>query len=112
MTRTITVSDTSTAYTLSVGGQKIGHAPSAKSLVEGSYDPVLYFDPKDLDMALFSASDHTTHCPYKGDASYYDLTIDGKTYPNAAWTYQNPIAAAEDIKGFLGFYPVVDVSEA
>ncbi|MEM7241194.1 MAG: DUF427 domain-containing protein [Pseudomonadota bacterium] len=112
MTRKITITDNPNKFVLTVNGHQIAEVPSAKSLAEGSYDPVLYFDPAHFDSALFSKSDHSTHCPFKGDANYYDLTVDGKTYPNAAWYYENPMPAAAGIKGLLGFYPVVAVSPA
>jgi uncharacterized protein (DUF427 family) len=48
---------------------------------------------------------HTTHCPYKGDASYYSINADGKTLENSIWTYETPFPAMAEISGHLAFYP-------
>jgi uncharacterized protein (DUF427 family) len=56
-------------------------------------------------MALLSRSERTTHCPYKGDASYYSVTAGGKALENAIWTYETPFPAMAGITGHLAFYP-------
>jgi uncharacterized protein (DUF427 family) len=56
-------------------------------------------------MDLFVRSAHTTHCPYKGDAAYFSLTVDGRTADNAVWTYEAPYPAMAEIKEHLAFYP-------
>ena len=109
MAPVITISEPKGPFELSVGGHTIGTA-QARELVEGDYDPVLYFDPAMIDMSQFEPSTHRTHCPFKGDASYYDLVIDGKRHENVAWTYSDPLKSVEAIKDHLGFYPVVSVS--
>ncbi|MBO0932580.1 DUF427 domain-containing protein [Fibrella aquatilis] len=56
-------------------------------------------------------TDSTTHttCPWKGLASYYSLTVDGKTNPDAAWYYPDPKAAASQIKDHVAFWKGVKV---
>jgi uncharacterized protein (DUF427 family) len=56
-------------------------------------------------MTLLTASARTTHCPYKGDASYFSILAGGKTLENAVWSYQEPFPAMAEIKGYLAFYP-------
>ena len=56
-------------------------------------------------MALLTRTDHSTHCPYKGDASYYSIPLGGERSVNAVWTYEHPHAAVAQIKDHLAFYP-------
>jgi len=48
---------------------------------------------------------HTTYCPYKGDASYFSIASGGKVLDNAIWTYETPYDAVKEIAGHLAFYP-------
>jgi hypothetical protein len=50
-------------------------------------------------------SEHTTYCPYKGDASYYSIPAGGNRSLNAVWTYETPFEAMAQIKGYVTFYP-------
>ncbi|MFZ0109827.1 MAG: DUF427 domain-containing protein, partial [Pseudolabrys sp.] len=49
--------------------------------------------------------DHRTHCPYKGDASYFSIDADGRSAENAVWSYEQPYPAMAQIKDYLAFYP-------
>jgi uncharacterized protein (DUF427 family) len=70
-----------------------------------------YFPPSSLKMDYFSEpTGHCTHCPWKGDAEYRDITVDGRTASNAAWSYPQPKEKAAEIAGHVAFYGVVDVS--
>ena len=65
--------------------------------------PVVYYIPrKDVRMDRLVRTDHTTHCPFKGDASYYSLR-DGPE--NAVWSYERPYDEMTAIGGLLAFYP-------
>ena len=55
-------------------------------------------------MEYFSRSERQTHCPYKGDAAYYTILMDGRFAENAVWTYEDPHESVEVIKGYLAFY--------
>jgi uncharacterized protein (DUF427 family) len=55
-------------------------------------------------MARLEPSTHTTHCPYKGDASYFHLKTEDGIVENAVWTYEEPFPAVAAIKGYLSFY--------
>jgi uncharacterized protein (DUF427 family) len=67
--------------------------------------PVQYIPRSDVVMERLQPTQHSTHCPYKGDASYFSITVDGKTAENAIWSYENPDQAVEQIKEYLAFYP-------
>ena len=75
-------------------------------MVEGN----AYFPIESLDKSVISASDHSTFCPWKGDASYWDVTVDGETVTNAAWYYPEPKDGAEMVRDRVAFYPIVDVT--
>ena len=68
-----------------------------------------YFPPHSVDWALLEPSDHTTVCPWKGVASYYDVVVDDQRLPFAAWSYEKPTRAAEHIKGHVAFWRGVTV---
>ena len=69
-------------------------------VVEGNH----YFPPDALSEAHLEPSDHRTTCPWKGEASYYDVVVDGNRYENAAWYYPDPLDEAAHIKDHVAFY--------
>ena len=74
-------------------------------LIEGNY----YCPPESLVSERFRKSDHRTHCPWKGDAAYFDLIVAGERNENAAWYYPSPLPAAEQIRGRVAFWRGVAV---
>lgn len=76
-------------------------------VVEGNH----YFPPESLHREHLRESDHHTTCPWKGEASYYTVAVDGETNENAAWTYPEPKAAAAQIKDHVAFWRGVEVTE-
>jgi uncharacterized protein (DUF427 family) len=76
-------------------------------VVEGNH----YFPEASLQLQYFKTSEHTSRCPWKGTAGYYSLDVDGKRNENAAWTYREPLAAAEEIRGRVAFWKGVEVRE-
>ncbi|MCA1367128.1 DUF427 domain-containing protein [Bradyrhizobium sp. BRP14] len=88
-----------------LNGQVVADTREALTLREASYPPVQYIPRKDVDMSLLDRTDHSTHCPYKGDASYYSIIPGGERSKNAIWTYENPHAAVREIKDHMAFYP-------
>jgi uncharacterized protein (DUF427 family) len=87
-----------------VAGTIIVNTRNALILREASYPPVLYLPRSDADLSLLQRTDHATYCPYKGDCSYYSIPLGGAKSVNAVWTYEEPYAAVEAIKGYLAFY--------
>lgn len=69
-------------------------------IVEGNH----YFPPEAINRTYFQENDMHTTCPWKGVASYYDIIVDGKTNPAAAWYYPSPKSAAKNIAGHVAFY--------
>ena len=87
------------------GGHVIADTEHALILKEASYKAVQYIPRDDVAMMYLSRTHHSTHCPYKGDASYYSIARDGEISENAVWSYEAPYPAMEQIKGYLAFYP-------
>ena len=86
-------------------GRIIADTRDALTFRVASYPPVQYIPREDVDMSLLQRTDHASHCPYKGDASYYSIPLGGERSRNAVWTYENPHEAVAEIKGRLAFYP-------
>ena len=57
-------------------------------------------------------TDHRSHCPWKGEASYFDVVVDGEHNPNAAFTYVTPKDAAAEIKDRVAFWHGVTVTDS
>ena len=74
-------------------------------VVEGNH----YFPADSIKREFFKPSDHTSHCPWKGDSSYYTLEVAGERNENAAWFYPDPKPAAAEIKDHVAFWKGVDV---
>jgi len=87
------------------GNVVIADTTNALTLKEASYPAVQYVPRADANMALLTRTDRTTHCPYKGDASYFSINADGRTLENSIWTYETPFPAMTEIAGHLAFYP-------
>ena len=76
--------------------------------VEGNH----YFPPEALDRSRFEPSAERSYCPWKGQAGYYDVVVDGKRNAGAAWFYPDPLAEAEPVRGHVAFWRGVEVVEA
>ncbi|HEB88744.1 MAG TPA: DUF427 domain-containing protein [Deltaproteobacteria bacterium] len=72
-------------------------------LREGHYPPVVYIPREDVRMTRLARSDHSTHCPFKGDASYYDVRDDPEA-TRIAWSYETPFDQMSAIRNHLAFY--------
>ena len=76
-------------------------------VVEGNH----YFPVESVNMAFMKPSDTHTSCPWKGEASYYSIEVDGKLNIDAAWYYPEPKEAASNIQGRVAFWKGVEVRE-
>lgn len=84
-------------------------AESEKTVVvEGNH----YFPPDTIRHQHFQPSETHTTCPWKGRASYYDVTVDDQTNRDAAWYYPEPKQAANEIEGYVAFWKGVAVTES
>jgi uncharacterized protein (DUF427 family) len=101
----ITIERNPNRVVVTVGGQVIADTRDALTLREASYPAVQYIPRRDVDMAALRRSEHTTYCPYKGEASYYGIPAGGDRSLNAVWTYETPFEAMARIKDRVAFYP-------
>jgi len=81
-------------------------ADSARALImqETRLPAAYYFPRDDVRMDLLEATDRRTYCPFKGNASHWSLTVDGKTAENVAWSYESPFDEAAMVEGYIAFY--------
>lgn len=104
MTKHITITPATGTLVIRAGGAVIGESNGALELVEGDMAPVIYFPRGDVAMAFIDPTDKTSHCPHKGNASYFSIMSKSKTYENAVWSYESPHADVAEIAGHLAFY--------
>ncbi|CAN7564227.1 DUF427 domain-containing protein [Phenylobacterium sp. LjRoot225] len=97
-------------------GHVIADTNDALILREADLAPVVYFPRHDVSVEYMGRTAHQTHCPYKGDAAHYTLTLDGEIAENVAWSYESPFEAMSPIRERLAFYPgrveVYDIDDA
>ena len=75
-------------------------------IVEGNH----YFPLESIKNEYFRKSDTHTTCHWKGEASYFDVVVNGKANKDAAWYYAEPREAAQEIKGYVAFWKGVQVT--
>ena len=101
----ITISPAEGKVRVTVAGRIVAESTRALRLEEMGHPRVYYLPRSDANMELLERTGRTTHCPYKGDASYFSINADGKTLENSIWTYETPFPAMTEIAGHLAFYP-------
>jgi uncharacterized protein (DUF427 family) len=101
----ITIERNASRVVVRLTGRVIADTVEALTLREAGYPPVQYIPRKDVDMTHLERTSHTTHCPYKGDATYFSLPLGGARSANAAWSYETPYRAVAQIKDHIAFYP-------
>jgi uncharacterized protein (DUF427 family) len=88
-----------------VGDTVIADTRAALTLREAKYPPVHYIPLDDVVPGTLRPSTSDSYCPYKGDASYYDVVLpDGEVLADAVWTYRTPYPAMDAIAGHVAFY--------
>ena len=102
---TITIEKNPNRITVTFNGTVLADTQSALVLKEGPLPPANYIPRADVQMSYLQRTDHSTHCPFKGDASYFSVSVNGKTEENAVWTYEAPIDSVAQIKDYVVFYP-------
>ncbi len=90
---------------VSFAGHVIAETRDALTLREANYPAVLYIPRRDVNMTFFDKADQSTYCPYKGDCSYFSVSVDGKRSKSVAWTYEAPYPSVIEIRDHLAFYP-------
>ncbi|GAB5551089.1 MAG: DUF427 domain-containing protein [Saprospiraceae bacterium] len=76
-------------------------------VIEGNH----YFPPAALNQDFLTETDYESTCPWKGQASYYSIQVDGKKNENAAWYYPAPKEKAASIKDHVAFWKGVEVTK-
>ena len=101
----ITITPNPKRIRVTFNGAVVADSARALTLQEASYPAVQYIPREDADPALLKRTERSTHCPYKGDASYYSIEAAGRRAENAIWSYETPYPAMAQIAGHLAFYP-------
>jgi len=100
----ITIEPNPHRLVIRLDGVVVADTTHALTLREAHYPAVQYVPLGDVEPAYVRRSDHATYCPFKGDASYYDLVVDGREIKDAIWTYEEPYDYVGQIKGHVAFY--------
>jgi uncharacterized protein (DUF427 family) len=115
----ITVDQSTEKVTVSLDGRTIATTERALVLREASYPPVYYVPQEDVEPGVLSPSDTASYCPFKGEASYFDVALTADSaqqapvVSDACWTYREPYDAVAEIADHVAFYPdKVDVEVA
>lgn len=101
----ITVTPNPGRVVVRVGDHVVADSTHALTLQESNYPAVQYVPLPDVNADALQRSETSTYCPYKGDASYYSLRVDGSELTDAVWTYESPYPAVAEIAGHVAFYP-------
>jgi uncharacterized protein (DUF427 family) len=100
----ITVEPANVRVVVRAGEHVVADTTDALALQESTY-PVAYYLPLgDVDPSLLQRTEHSTYCPYKGDASYYSVVTPDATLENAVWSYEEPYPAVSPIAKRVAFY--------
>lgn len=91
-------------WSVRAGGAVLGESSAALELDEEGHDPVIYFPREDLAMAFLEPVERSSHCPHKGDASWFSIVTKSTTIPDAAWSYEKPLDGVAEIAGHIAFY--------
>ena len=102
--RTLYLEPTPKRLRVEVGGVTIADSRRAMMLHESGQQPIYYFPPQDVHADVLEDSDRRTHCPKKGDASYYTIRAGGEVVKDGAWYYPEPLPGAPPIQGLIAFY--------
>ena len=87
-----------------IAGRTVLDTTRAKLLYETGIPPRLYAPIEDFDQAALDRSEHATHCSFKGDASYWSVSVNGTTRENAVWAYESPLEQAAWLEGYASLY--------
>src|SRR6185503_4600279 len=86
-------------------GEPIADSARVVIVHETRLAPAYYFPAEDVRMEVLAKTAFTTHCPFKGNASYWSVKVGDRVAENAAWAYEEPYREAAPIRGYLSFYP-------
>ena len=84
-------------------GETLADSASVMVMHETRLAPVFYFPREDVSMDLLVKSESHTHCPFKGNASYWTIRANGKSAKDAAWSYETPYDESSSVKEYIAF---------
>lgn len=87
-----------------LAGEVIVDSRRVMTLHETGHLPAYYVPYDDVRQDLLQPSEHTTHCPFKGDATYWSVRVADRIAENAVWSYPQTVSSAPPIDGYLAFY--------
>lgn len=100
----VDILDSSRRVRVEVDGVTVAESSRPRVLFETSLPPRFYLPKLDVRLDLLERSDHVTHCPYKGQASYWSVRAGETLHPNLVWSYPSPFAESQKIAGLLAFW--------
>jgi uncharacterized protein (DUF427 family) len=100
----IDIAPASKSVRIEVNGMTIVESQNALLMREQNHQPVYYFPQSEVKMAQFQRTDHATHCPFKGDASYWTLGVADRVLENVMWSYETPCDEVAAVKAYVAFY--------
>jgi uncharacterized protein (DUF427 family) len=101
---TITVNPADSHIEISLGGVKLAESDRAVRLTETGLQDRYYLPREDVRTEYLRPSATKTTCPFKGEASYWSIELDGSKHPDLVWSYEDPIPQAAGIAGLMCFY--------
>lgn len=87
-----------------VGERVVADSADTLLVQESGHDPVIYFPRNDVAMDLLVPSSTHSHCPFKGEARYWSIAVEGRTVQDAAWSYEQPYDEALRLRKYIAFY--------
>jgi uncharacterized protein (DUF427 family) len=100
----ITIAPSANRVVVRVGGAVVADTTRALVMRAPGTPDQAYIPREDVDMTRLVRTDLVTHCPYKGDASYWSIQSGARTVENAVWSYEMPYDDMAPIAGYLAFY--------
>ncbi len=101
---TITIQPAPNRVRVAFAGETVVDSARALVLSESGLPPVFYFPPDEVRADLLTPSDLHTRCPFKGEASYWSLTVGDRRADCVVWGYPDPLPAVEEIRDHLAFF--------
>ena len=89
---------------VTLGGEVIAESNDAFVMTESDYGLAYYIPIGDVRLDFMEKTDHSSHCPFKGDASYWTINAGGQTAENAVWSYETPFDEVALIRETMSFY--------
>ncbi|MBZ9852915.1 DUF427 domain-containing protein [Mesorhizobium sp. CA13] len=102
--KVITVEPYEGTVTVRAGDTVIASSTNAKVLTEAPYPAAFYIPFADIDFSKLGGTQSSTHCPYKGDASYWSVLPAGEAGKDAMWAYEQPFDEMAEIRNHGAFY--------